>query len=131
MDVDVIPVIEKQTNLKNKNICDGEVELRFIISNDDLQVDTRNIKIPFSFEIENLSDSDVANNVDIEVRNSNFIIQDGNMVDSNIDLEVNTNSCRNSSMNIIDQIENTGEKEQEDYSVIMYIVKKGDTLWER
>ena len=33
-------------------------------------------------------------------------------------------------MNIIDQIENTGEKEQEDYSVIMYIVKKGDTLWE-
>ena len=130
IDVDVIPVIEKQTNLDNKNICDGEVELRFIISNDDLQVDTRIAKIPFSFEIENSNGSDETNKLDIEVQNSDFIVQDNNIVDSNIELQVNTNSYRNSNMNIIDQIENTGEKEQEDYSVIMYIVKKGDTLWE-
>lgn len=129
IDVDVIPVIEKQTTLGSKNICDGEVKLSFILSNDDLQVDTRTEKIPFSFEIESISGSDGANNVDIGVQNSDFIIQDNNMVDSNIDLEVNTNSFRNSNMNIIDQIENTGEKEQEDYSVIMYIIKKGDTLW--
>ena len=130
IDVDVIPVIEKQTNLGNKNICDGEVELRFILSNEDLQVDARIEKIPFSFETENLNGSDETNNIEIGVKNSDFIVQDNNIVDSNIDLEVNTNSYRNSNMNIIDQIENTGVKEQEDYSVIMYIVKKGDTLWE-
>ena len=130
IDVDVQPMIEKQTNKGSKNKCDGEVELRFILSNDDLQVDTRIERIPFSFEIENQSGDDGANNVDIGVQNSDFIVQDNNMVDSNIDLEVNTNSYKNSNMNIIDQIENTGEKEQEDYSVIMYIIKKGDTLWE-
>ena len=130
IDVDVQPMIEKQTNKGSKNKCDGEVELRFILSNDDLQVDTRIERIPFSFEIENQSGDDGANNVDIGVQNSDFIVRDNNMVDSNIDLEVNTNSYKNSNMNIIDQIENTGEKEQEDYSVIMYIIKKGDTLWE-
>ena len=130
IDVDVVPIIEKENIVGNKKMCEGELELEFILSNDELQVDTRIEKIPFSIEIDGLNDSqDTNNEVRIEVLNKDFIIQDNNMVDSNIDLDVNTNSYRNSNMNIIDKIENTGEKEQEDYSVIMYIVKKGDTLW--
>ena len=128
IDVDVIPTIEKQNNIGN-NICEGNLELIFILSNDELQVDKRIQKIPFNIEAENINKNDGFNNIEISVLNSDFIVQD-NMVDSNIELEVNTKSYRNSNINIIDQIENTGEKEQEDYSVIMYIVKKGDTLWE-
>lgn len=128
IDVDVIPTIEKQNNIGN-NICEGNLELIFILSNDELQVDKRIQKIPFNIEAENINNNDGFNNIEISVLNSDFIVQD-NMVDSNIELEVNTKSYRNSNINIIDQIENTGEKEQEDYSVIMYIVKKGDTLWE-
>ena len=130
IDVDIQPMIEKQNNKGNKNIYEGEVELKFILSNEDLQVETRTEKIPFSFETENLSGSDGENNVDIGIQNSDFIVQDNNIVDSSIDLEVNTNSYKNSNMNIIGQIESTGEKEQDDYSVIMYIIKKSDTLWE-
>ena len=128
IDVDVIPTIEKQNNIGN-NICEGNLELIFILSNDELQVDKRIQKIPFNIETENINDNDGVNNIEISVLNSDFIVQD-NMVDSDIELEVNAKSYRNSNINIIDQIENTGEKEQEDYSVIMYIVKKGDTLWE-
>ena len=33
-------------------------------------------------------------------------------------------------MNLIDEIQTNGEREREDYGLIMYIVKKDDTLWE-
>ena len=69
-------------------------------------------------------------NINIEVADKDFNIQDNNTVNSNIDLEINTDSYRSSDMNIIEQIENVGPKSEEDYSVLMYIVKKGDTLWE-
>ena len=36
---------------------------------------------------------------------------------------------RNANINIIDSIEESGEREEQDYSIIIYIVKKGDSLW--
>ena len=39
------------------------------------------------------------------------------------------NSYKTSNINVIDEIEANGEREEEDYSIVMYIVKKGDTLW--
>ena len=32
-------------------------------------------------------------------------------------------------MNLIDNIEEVGEREEQDYSLIIYIVKKDDSLW--
>ena len=56
-------------------------------------------------------------------------MQDGGVVSSNIDMAMNMNSYRNTNLNIMDEIQTNGEREAEDYSIIMYIVKKGDTLW--
>ena len=36
---------------------------------------------------------------------------------------------RNNNTNLINSVEEDGEREEEDYSIIIYIVKKGDTLW--
>ena len=63
------------------------------------------------------------------VKNSDFIVQDGGIINANIDLEMINSSYKTSNINVIDEIEKTGEREEEDYSIIMYIVKKGDTLW--
>lgn len=41
-----------------------------------------------------------------------------------------TQSYRNTKFNVIDEIQTNGDREVNDYSIIMYIVKKGDTLWE-
>ena len=38
-------------------------------------------------------------------------------------------SYRDTNLNIMDEIQTNGEREEEDYSIIMYIVKKDDTLW--
>ena len=36
---------------------------------------------------------------------------------------------RIANMNVMNEIQTSGEREEEDYSILMYIVKKGDTLW--
>lgn len=130
MDVDVMPVIQKETKSSNRIVYEGEVELRFILSNSDLQVETRMAKIPFDFEVEDIEDGEnMDTNMAIEVTNQDFIVQDGGIVTSNIDMAMNSNSYRSSNMNIIDEIQTNGEREAEDYSILMYIVKKDDTLW--
>ena len=43
--------------------------------------------------------------------------------------EMNQDSYRNANINVIDEIETSGEREEEDYSILMYIVKKDDSLW--
>ncbi len=130
IDVDVQPIIEKETKSKNRIVYEGELQLRFILSNSDLQVDTRTAKIPFDYAISDLEDEENVNsNMAIEVANQDFVVQDGGMVTANLDMLVNTDSYRNTNMSIIDEIQANGEREAEDYSILMYIVKKDDTLW--
>lgn len=109
---------------------EGELQLRFILSNSDLQVDTRTAKIPFDYAISDLDDGENMNsNMAIEVANQDFIVQDGGAVTANLDMLVNADTYRNTNMSIIDEIQTNGEREAEDYSILMYIVKKDDTLW--
>lgn len=130
IDVDVQPIIEKETKSKNRIVYEGELQLRFILSNSDLQVDTRTAKIPFDYAISDLEDGENVNsNMAIEVANQDFVVQDGGMITANLDMLVNTDSYRNTNMSIIDEIQANGEREAEDYSILMYIVKKDDTLW--
>lgn len=130
IDVDVIPIIQKESRLNNKIVYEGELELIFILSNNELQVDTRVAKIPFDYALEDIeSDENINRNMEIEVMNKDFLVQDSGVINSNIDLLMNTDSYRSTNMNIIDEIQTNGEREAEDYSVLMYIVKKDDTLW--
>lgn len=130
IDVDVVPMIEKENQLNNKINYEGELELRFILSNSDLQVDNRVVKIPFNYTVEEqCGDDNINRNMEMEITNQDFIVQEGGVVNSNIDITMNLNSYRSANMNIIDEIQTDGEREEEDYSILMYIVKKDDTLW--
>ena len=129
IDVDVIPRIEKEHKKENKIIYEGELELNFILSNSELQVDTRVVKIPFDYSVEKENAQDLESSMEMQVINQDFIVQDGGVVTCNIDLQMNMDSYRTSNLNVIDEIEANGEREEEDYSIIMYIVKKGDSLW--
>jgi hypothetical protein len=131
IDVDVNPIIEKQDKLSNRIVYTGTLEINFILSNQDLQMEVRNAKIPFEYTLDGVEDAENVNcKLDMEVETQDFIIQDGEMVSSNIDLVMNNDMYRNTNMNIMDEIQTSGEREAEDYSLILYIVKKGDTLWQ-
>ena len=130
LDVDVMPRIEKEHKLKDKIVYEGEIELRILLNSSELDVDTRTAKIPFDFEIGEIEKAEDTNtNMMAEVLNHDFIVQDGGMVTANIDLGMNMSSDKNVNLNVIDEIQSNGEREEEDYSILMYIVKKDDTLW--
>lgn len=130
IDVDVMPFIQNENIVNNKVNYEGEIELRVILSNSDLQIETRDAKIPFEYELDNIGDSDnISSNMEIEVMNQDFVVQEGGMVTANIDLIMNADSYQNTNINMIDEIQTNGEREAQDYSIIMYIVKKDDTLW--
>ncbi len=129
-DVDVIPYIQNQSKSNNMISINGEIQLQFILANDNLQVDTRIVKIPFDFNIENIENIEsMETNIQLQVINKDFIIQDGGMVSVNIDIGIDFNSYRNSIFNVIENIQTNGQREDEECSIIVYIVRKGDTLW--
>ena len=131
IDVDVIPAIQKEIKTNNKINYEGEIELRIILSNDDLQIESRTAKIPFNYSLENMSNSDKTNSdLEIEIVNKDFMIQEGGAITGNIDMMMNVNSYETANINMIDELQTNGERESQDYSVLIYIVKKGDTLWE-
>lgn len=130
IDVDVNPIIEKENKLNSRIIYEGKIELRFIIANANFEIDTKNAEIPFEYAVENIENGENMNtNMDIEIANQDFIVQDGGIVTSNIDMLMNMDSYRDTNLNIMDEIQTNGEREAEDYSLILYIVKKDDTLW--
>lgn len=130
IDVDVIPKIEKEHRKESKIIYEGELNINFILANGDLQVETRSVNIPFDYSVDNFENSEnLVTDMEVFVKNQDFIVQDAGVVNCNIDLEMCMNSYKTSNLNVIDEIQTNGEREEEDYSIIMYIVKKGDTLW--
>lgn len=130
IDVDATPIINQENKLNSRIMYEGEIELKFILANNNMEVDTSIAKIPFEYVIENVSDGENRNiNTQMQVANQDFIVSDGGRVKSNIDLAIDSNSYKDISLSIMDDIQTDGEREEEDYSIILYIVKKGDTLW--
>ena len=129
IDVDVVPVIREENKTNNNVSYIGELELNFIISNSELNVETKNVKIPFeySLDIEGVGNSNTE--LEIEVLSQNFVVQDGGNVNCNIDLQMNVDISRNININVIDEVQTAGKRDDEDYSILMYIVKPGDSLW--
>ena len=130
IDVDVEPNIIKENKINTKILYEGEMNLRFIFVNQRMQIDIKETKIPFEYTVENLQNGESLNtNNCLEIKSKDFIIQDGGDINCNIDMETNTNMYRTANINMIDSIQEEGEREEQDYSIMMYIVKKGDTLW--
>lgn len=77
--------------------------------------------------MENISNSNIS--LTMETKNQDFIVQDGGIVNCNIDIQMDIDISKNTTINVIDELETIGEREKEDYSILMYIVKKGDSLW--
>lgn len=130
IDVDITPAILNENKINSKILYEAELNMRFIFQNSRTQIITKEAKIPFDYTIENLQNGESLNtNCSIEVKNQDFIIQDGGDINCNIDVQANTNMYRTANLNMIDSIEENGEREEQDYSIVIYVVRKGDTLW--
>lgn len=128
VDVVVNPIINKENKLNGKIVYEGEVELNFIFTdNSVVGINTKKVTVPFEQTVDGiLENCKIETNT--EVNSQEFINQLGT-VNSNLDLNFETNTYRTTAIPVINDIVVEEQDDLEDYSVIIYVVKQGDTLW--
>ena len=130
VDVTINPIINKENKINGKIIFEGEIELNFIYTdNSTVGINTKKLTIPFE---QTVNDIDTTNNckaeTTVEVNTQEFLNQTG-VVSSNVDLNFETNTYKSLAIPVISGITMEEAENAEDYSVIIYIVRSGDTLW--
>ena len=133
IDIETIANISNTQITNTKIMYTGEVGLNFIFVNSNV-VNSKLVKIPFETSVENSLGADKIDvETDISVENTDFNVKANGEVDCKIDMEITTKTNKNVMMNLIDDIEvveDDNEENNQDYnSLILYIVKPGDTLW--
>ena len=66
--------------------------------------------------------------VTVEVQQSDFVVQNGS-IDCNIQLKIQVDTVEHANLSMIDQVEIAEEEPKDNFSMVVYFVKKGDTLW--
>jgi len=123
------PNIISQNILNDKIIFEGEVDVNIIfglLNN----VEGRMVKMPFTHEV-SIADLNPNSNVEvgIEVENQDFIILSDGDVEMRVDMELDIDWSRNAYINVIEEIEKEEKRQDDLYNMVIYFVKKGDTLW--
>lgn len=116
---------------KDKVMYEGELEISFIFASNNISgIDTKIQKIPFEFTASVPGvDVDYQIETNIEISMQNFVVLSDGNIDSKIDLAFNINMSKTAQINVIDDIKEEEVKEEKEYSMTIYFVKSGDTLW--
>ena len=130
-DVDVRPRILNETILKDRIMYEGEIELNFLFHSDNTsRIETKNITIPFTF---NMDYTGVMASSKLETRQvvllQDFTIMSDGNIDIKIDIEFSVDLLNTQKINVIQEISINEERDLQRYSLIIYFVKPGDTLW--
>lgn len=128
VDVGINPIINKENRLNGKIVFEGELELNFIFTdNSAVGVNSKKVTVPFEQTVDGIQEN-CKTDTNIEVNSQEFLNQAG-VVSVNLDLNFETNAYRSASIPVINDITAQDEEDMQDYSVIIYVVKAGDTLW--
>ena len=115
------------TNKYNQDGLDkyvGTVEVNYIYNTfDNNNIESIIQKFDFEFEVEENTD------IQVNISSKNFIILPDSSVDSKIELNVERVASDTRCIEVIDDIEEVEEEARENYSIIIYFVQKGDSLW--
>ena len=130
-DVDVRPVIINTQTINGRVSYEGELNLRILFANENnTQLQCKDIVEPFTF---NIADEQVTVNTSIEtymvVKMQDFIVMPDESIDIKIDLNFSVDISKSTDVNIINNINIEENSNQDFYSVVIYFVKPGDTLW--
>lgn len=130
-DVDIKPTITNQTILKDRIVYEGEIELNFLFEAEgSARIGTKSMTLPFNFNMDCakvMPTSEIETNIEITLQD--FTIMPDESIDIKIDLEFFVNLSNNQTLQVIEEINIDETREKERYSLIIYFVKPGDTLW--
>lgn len=129
-DVFANAVINEKDTSRGTVKYSGDLNLKFILLNsEETTARTQEITIPFAFnqEIDGVNKDSIID-VNIVPTYQEFT-KDMTDVSAKIDLELCTTSYNLETINVIDNIEELEENDDNPYSMVIYFVKPGDTLW--
>lgn len=130
-DVGIMPHIFTQNIVNNKIVCEGEVRLNLLYEAENtVKMASKEINLSFNFEMP--LDGENANNsmeTNIEINKSDFILQGGGNVECKIELAVEMSLANVREINVIDEINKEEASFLGDYSMVIYFVKAGDSIW--
>lgn len=130
-EVVVKPEITSQNILGKKIMYEGEVKIEFIFASENIsRIDTKQCVLPLNFSVD-VPDLEQSCNIDttVDICREDFVNSGRGEINSNISLEFNIDISKTVGINVIDQIELSETRQREIYSIIIYFVKEGDSLW--
>lgn len=130
VDVDIEPIILNESKINTKILYEAELNIKFIFINSKMMIDIKEVKIPFEHVVDKIKDGENLNtSCEMHIKSKDFIVEENGNINCSIDIQANTDMYRTVNLNMIDSIEEGEEIEEQDYSIMIYIVKTGDTLW--
>lgn len=129
--IEISPRLVKEYIGNDKITYEGEINFTFIyMSNISNRVETKDYKSIFNKTI-SYSGIKKGSNIDSEIDVLNKKVQIGNNgnVNISVDLQITCNCSKMDSINVIDSVEVDSSTEDNIYSVVVYFVKPGDTIW--
>lgn len=122
------PVINKCDVISKKIIYSGEVKLELLL-NQNNAINSRIVQLPFNFEMNSdIIEKEAHVETKTMVKQSDAVIKEGN-VEIIIALEFNSEIEKNVKLDVIQSINMEEEENGNLYSMTIYFVKPGDTLW--
>ena len=131
-DVEVNPMITSENILNDKIVYDGNVELKFMFEAETTaMIDIKTIELPFNLSTD-VKKIDKQSNLstNISASTQDFIIGQNGNIDCRVNLEFEISVSKSRTVNIIEDLNIEESTTEKNYSMVIYFVKQGDTLWE-
>ena len=127
-DIQVNPTITNTSVRNGKIIYEGNLNLE-ILFEQNTGITMRNVDLPFNFDIISDKISDQSNvETMIKIKQNDFIVNNGS-IEVTIGLNFDVLEQKNKELDLIENIQMEENKECSKYSMVIYFVKPGDTLW--
>lgn len=141
-----VPNICQKIEVENKEliedinqIYDQEYKIKEINNKENkIEIQIQAIFLYSSFENENINKKEITikkeinseyrlENVQFKIKNENTVLLPDANIQTNLEIIIQSNETEK--LNIINQIELEDEEKDDQYSMIIYFVKEGDSLW--
>lgn len=128
LNIQISPLINKDTVRNGKIIYEGNLELEILFENNG-GITIRNVDLPFNYDIvsDKISEQSTIETV-LKIDQNDFIVNDGT-IEVTIGVRFDVLEQKNKELSLIDDIQTEENTECNAYSMVIYFVKPGDTLW--
>lgn len=127
---EIIPKINKIEKSNDKFIYEGDLDIRLITNiQNSKNIDIKNIVIPFNLECLKKVKNNKKVDIKIEVKKQDIEIINNENMNIDVELEFDIIEYNIENLNIIGEVKVNENKKNKKSSLVIYIVKKDDTLW--